>query len=55
MSWYSIFKRNREERRIARENAETYKLIRKLPEEVQKDIGWPSGTTVRSRHTSYQL
>lgn len=47
MSWFSFFKLSGEERRIARENARTYRLVRSLPEEVQKDIGWPDGQQSR--------
>ncbi len=47
MSWFSIFNFNSEERRAARENLRTYWLIRSLPEEIQKDIGWPGGEQTR--------
>ena len=46
MSWFSIFNLNSEERRKARENLRTYRLIRSLPEEIQKDIGWPGGERI---------
>lgn len=56
MSWYSWFTLNAEERRVAWENARTYRLIRSLPEEVQKDIGWPDGPQAhRIRRKENQL
>ncbi len=47
MSWYLKFWHPSEEELIARENARTYRMIRSLPEEVQKDIGWPDAQDSR--------
>lgn len=47
MYWLTRWRMSAEERRIARENERTYRHVRSLPEEVQKDIGWPDGTQAR--------
>ena len=47
MSWFSKIWHPSEEAIIARENARTYRLIRSLPEEIQKDIGWPDAQDSR--------
>lgn len=47
MSLFTFFRLPAEERRVARRNARTYRLIRSLPEEIQKDIGWPDGEQAR--------
>ncbi|MEZ5812904.1 MAG: hypothetical protein R3D45_15955 [Rhizobiaceae bacterium] len=47
MSLFSFLRSSPEERRIARENARTYRLINSLPEEIRKDIGWPDGRQIR--------
>ena len=50
MSLFSFFFLSPEERRVARRNERTYRLIRSLPEEIQKDIGWPDGEQARRIH-----
>jgi hypothetical protein len=35
---------------IARNEARTFRIIRSLPPEVQKDIGWPDAHETRARH-----
>lgn len=51
MSLFSFLRRTSEERRIARENARTYRMISALPEDIRKDIGWPDGRQVRRLRT----
>lgn len=34
---------------IARNQARTFRIIRSLPQEVQKDIGWPDAYESRAR------
>ncbi len=47
MSWLSRYRQFVHDRRTALENARTYKRIRSLPEEIQKDIGWPDASEER--------
>lgn len=47
MSWLSRYREYLQERRVALENARTYRHVRSLPEEIQKDIGWPDASEER--------
>ena len=53
MEWLDRIRSYAAERREARENARTYRHVRSLPEEIQKDIGWPDGA--ESRRLRHQL
>jgi hypothetical protein len=39
-----------EERRKARQRLRTYLMIRRLPEQIRKDIGWPAEDRARNGH-----
>jgi hypothetical protein len=48
MSVYSALSHLAAEWRSAREEARTRRIIGSLPEEIQKDIGWPDSHTIRA-------
>ena len=47
MSVYSALSHLAAEWRTAREEARTRRIIESLPEEIQKDIGWPDSHSIR--------
>lgn len=46
-----------DERIQARNRMRTYRLIQSLPDEIQRDIGWPDGPNARRlrRHAEHDL